>query len=57
MFLAGPTLGKPPTKGVDLDTPGTVNGESIYELDLGSLDDYPWRKPGIYMCIDLQPWY
>ncbi|XP_033742874.1 pre-mRNA 3'-end-processing factor FIP1-like isoform X3 [Pecten maximus] len=35
-------------KGVDLDTPGTINGVNQFEFDLDGLqaDEKPWRKPG-----------
>lgn len=29
-----------------MDAVGTVNGVSIHEFDLDSVDDKPWRKPG-----------
>ena len=31
---------------LNMDTVGTVNGVTIYEFDLDSVDDKPWRKPG-----------
>lgn len=48
---AGATPGsgtKPPTKGVDLDAVGNINGVPVYEFDIDSLkvEDKPWRKPG-----------
>ena len=33
-------------KHIDVDAVGTVNGVSIHEFDLDSVDDKPWRKPG-----------
>ncbi|KAK3606713.1 hypothetical protein CHS0354_005851 [Potamilus streckersoni] len=35
-------------KGIDLDGVGTINGVSIFEFDIDSLqaEDKPWRKPG-----------
>ncbi|XP_068701953.1 pre-mRNA 3'-end-processing factor FIP1-like [Montipora foliosa] len=33
-------------KGIDVEAVGTVNGVSIHEFDLDSVDDKPWRKPG-----------
>ena len=33
-------------KHIDVDAVGTVNGVSIHEFDLDSVDDNPWRKPG-----------
>jgi hypothetical protein len=35
-------------KGVDIETPGTINGVNVYEFDLDSLqsEEKPWRKPG-----------
>ncbi|KAL1922726.1 uncharacterized protein VTP21DRAFT_9102 [Calcarisporiella thermophila] len=32
--------------GIDLETPGTWNGQSILEVDPESFEDKPWRKPG-----------
>lgn len=34
------------SKGIDVEAVGTVNGVSIHEFDLDSVDDKPWRKPG-----------
>ena len=34
------------TKHIDVDAVGTVNGVSVHEFDLDSVDDKPWRKPG-----------
>lgn len=34
------------TRHLDLEAVGTVNGVSVYEFDLDSVDDKPWRKPG-----------
>jgi len=47
-IVAAPTVTKTQPKGIDLDTPGTVNGVSVYEFDLDSLqaEEKPWRKPG-----------
>lgn len=33
-------------KHIDVDAVGTVNGVSVHEFDLDSVDDKPWRKPG-----------
>ncbi|TKR64988.1 hypothetical protein L596_025453 [Steinernema carpocapsae] len=36
-----------PVQGkVDLDGTPTINGQPIYDLDLASMEDRPWRKPG-----------
>ena len=45
--LAG---GKGPSKGIDIEAVGTINGQSVYEFDLDSISerDRPWRKPGKY---------
>lgn len=32
--------------GVDLNAPGQLNGEVIYNVELDSLPDKPWRQPG-----------
>ena len=37
-------------KGIDVEAVGTVNGVSIHEFDLDSVDDKPWRKPGKKLC-------
>ncbi|GIX82797.1 pre-mRNA 3'-end-processing factor FIP1 [Caerostris darwini] len=34
------------TKGIDLETVGIINGVSIYEFNLDTIEDKPWRKPG-----------
>ena len=46
-------------KHIDVDAVGTVNGVSVHEFDLDSVDDKPWRKPGkiignMYMYALLQ---
>ena len=37
-----------PTKGIDLDAQGTINGQPVFEFEPDSLqyDDKPWKKPG-----------
>ena len=41
---------KGPSKGIDIEAVGTINGQSVYEFDLDSIleRDRPWRKPGIF---------
>ncbi|KAL1416456.1 hypothetical protein MTO96_000735 [Rhipicephalus appendiculatus] len=39
-----PGVGK--TKGLDIDEVALINGTSIYEFNIESLEDKPWRKPG-----------
>ncbi|VDP14623.1 unnamed protein product [Soboliphyme baturini] len=34
------------TSKLDIDGTATVNGASIYDLDINALDEQPWRKPG-----------
>ncbi|CAG8448669.1 667_t:CDS:10 [Acaulospora morrowiae] len=34
------------TPGVDINAIGTIDGTSIYDVDLDSVEDKPWRKPG-----------
>ena len=48
-YIVSAVLAKQTGKGVDLDAPGTINGVSVYEYDLTSLDvdEKPWRKPGL----------
>lgn len=35
-----------PKQGIDIDAAGNINGVSIYEFNLDSLEEKPWRKPG-----------
>jgi len=35
------------TPGVDINAIGTFEGNAIYDVDLDSFEDKPWRKPGI----------
>ncbi|KAJ1560971.1 pre-mRNA 3-end-processing factor fip1l1, partial [Cladochytrium tenue] len=39
--MAGPTRG-----GVDLNTIGQLDGRDVFDADLDSLEDKPWRRPG-----------
>ncbi|CAG8592478.1 9293_t:CDS:10 [Diversispora eburnea] len=34
------------TPGVDINAIGNIDGTSIYDVDLDSFEDKPWRKPG-----------
>jgi pre-mRNA 3'-end-processing factor FIP1 len=34
------------SKHLDLNAEGTVNGVGIYEFDMESVEEKPWRKPG-----------
>ncbi|XP_067124950.1 pre-mRNA 3'-end-processing factor FIP1-like [Centruroides vittatus] len=34
------------TKGIDMDSVGSINGVPVYEFNLDTLEDKPWRKPG-----------
>ncbi|XP_043913672.1 pre-mRNA 3'-end-processing factor FIP1-like [Protopterus annectens] len=34
------------SKGIDLDALGNINGIPVLEVDLDTLEDKPWRKPG-----------
>ncbi|KAJ7986498.1 hypothetical protein DPEC_G00340500 [Dallia pectoralis] len=36
----------PKPKGVDLDAQGSVNGIPVLEVDMETLEEKPWRKPG-----------
>ena len=49
VITAGGSGTKPPSKGVDMDAVGNINGVPAYEFDLDGLkvEDKPWRKPGI----------
>lgn len=33
-------------KQLDMDAEGSINGENIFDVDLSTLEDKPWRKPG-----------
>nr|CAB3246295.1 pre-mRNA 3'-end-processing factor FIP1 [Phallusia mammillata] len=33
-------------KGIDLTAPGNINGQAVMDVNLDSLEDKPWRKPG-----------
>ncbi|XP_074599262.1 uncharacterized protein LOC141853720 [Brevipalpus obovatus] len=39
-------FGKNKATGLDIDAVGTYNGQPIYDLNLDSMEDKPWRKPG-----------
>ncbi|RIB30867.1 Fip1 motif-domain-containing protein [Gigaspora rosea] len=32
--------------GVNINAVGSLDGTSIYDVDLDSVEDKPWRKPG-----------
>ena len=36
-------------EGVEIDKVAEYNGESLFNLDLESLEEKPWRKPGTLM--------
>lgn len=42
----GTKSGSSQVKQLDMDAEGTINGENIFDVDLSSLEDKPWRKPG-----------
>ena len=35
-----------PVEGIEIDKVAEYNGQSLFNLDLESLEDKPWRKPG-----------
>lgn len=45
-FAGGAGVTGSKTKGIDLETVGMINGVSMYEFNLDSIEDKPWRKPG-----------
>ncbi|XP_054156091.1 pre-mRNA 3'-end-processing factor FIP1-like [Oppia nitens] len=46
-FASGQTSSvNKPKAGLDIDAVGTFNGVSIYDVNLDSLEEKPWRKPG-----------
>lgn len=49
-----PVIGRPQAKGLDMEAVGTINGTSVYEFDLESLqhEEKPWMKPGQYTSIN-----
>jgi pre-mRNA 3'-end-processing factor FIP1 len=38
-----------PVEGVEIDRVAEYNGQSLFNLDLESLEEKPWRKPGIFI--------
>ena len=34
-------------KSIDLNAPGNINGHAVLDFDLDSLEEKPWRKPGM----------
>ena len=36
-----------PVEGVEIDKVAEYNGQSLLNMDLESLEEKPWRKPGI----------
>jgi hypothetical protein len=44
--VAAPTQA---VEGVEIDKVAEYNGESLFNLDLESLEEKPWRKPGNLM--------
>lgn len=46
-----PPSTKPP--GVDVDHVAEWNGKPLYQLDVESLGEKPWRKPGIFLRVFL----
>ena len=48
-----PATAPPSHPNIDPNLIGTLDGRSILEVDLGSLNDKPWRRPG----SDLSDWF
>ncbi|CAG8687429.1 2966_t:CDS:10 [Rhizophagus irregularis] len=46
MSIEGGQASSSRTPGVDINAIGTIDGTSIYDVDLDSFEDKPWRKPG-----------
>lgn len=44
--VALPTAPKPLVKGLDINTPGDINGVPVMDANLDSIEDKPWTKPG-----------
>jgi hypothetical protein len=36
-----------PVEGIEIDKVAEYNGQPLFNLDLESLEEKPWRKPGI----------
>jgi hypothetical protein len=36
---------------IDLDQVGQIDGKDVYDVDLESFEDKPWRKPGADITI------
>ena len=43
---AAAVAAKQPAKGVDMEAVGTINDVPVFEFDIGTLEEKPWRKPG-----------
>lgn len=48
---SGNALGTATKTSVDVDAPGMLNGEVIYNIELDSLPEKPWRMPGIALLL------
>lgn len=49
-----PVVTAPPSAPkIELDRDGTLDGRSIYEIDIASLENKAWRRPG----ADLSDWF
>jgi len=48
-----PATAPPSHPNIDPNLIGTLDGRSILEVDLSSLNDKPWRRPG----SDLSDWF
>ena len=47
---AAAVAAKQPAKGVDMEAVGTINDVPVFEFDIGTLEEKPWRKPGTLRC-------
>jgi len=43
-------------EGVEIDKVAEYNGESLFNLDLESLEEKPWRKPGMFHLVEGSDW-
>lgn len=53
-----PTVAAATVKGIDINAEGEIDGVPTYDVDLDTLTDKPWLKPGklIYPRCKLRSW-
>lgn len=48
-----PATAPPSHPKIDPTVPGTLDGRSIFDVDLGAMNEKPWRRPG----SDISDWF